>query len=384
MAKRDRLTLIAHLPHISIEGQFHSYEPYVREIKLWAELFESIDLYTEVVQTTPSFAILPLPSNITVHDLGISGGGDKVSRLKRFFQTTVLPFKLYKIIKKAEYLHFRSPGYTTFFANLINYFLKRKVIVKWATSFPPQKAMGKISNWEAKLILKSGYNTQVMSYNSISKTNFHTFFPALFTNSELQEISSFTDKTNWSDTSKYRFVCVGRLHPDKNIELILYGLKTYIDQTGDNNIIIELIGDGPLRPKLESLASDLKIIKNLKFMGSLAFKEVLNELKTANFLIMPGVNEGWGKVINEALAAKCIPIVVNKGNGANVLKLMGSPGLFFEAHANGFSQIIQRARELKKDKIDHFIQLGDHANKSMTLEKFQQKLIHVLDSSDKL
>ena len=384
MIKKDRLTLIAHLPHILIEGQYHSYEPYVREMKLWSELFETIDLYTEVVYNKPSFSIVPLPSNIIVHDLGIRGGGDKISRIKRFFQTLVLPFRLYHIIKRASYLHFRSPGYTTFFANLVNYFLKRKVVVKWATSFPPQKAMGRISNWEAKLLMKSSNNTQVMCYNDIQKSNFHIFFPALFTQRELNEISSFTDKTNWSDTSRYRYVCVGRLHPDKNIELILYGLRRYLDQTGDDNLIIELIGDGPLRSKLESLAKDLKIRQNLKFKGSLPFKEVLNELKTANFLIMPGVNEGWGKVINEALAAKCIPIVVNKGNGSNVLKLMGSPGLFFEASADGFSQIIQVAQELKKDKIDHFIQLGDRANSSMTLEQFQQKLIYVLDSLDKL
>tara|TARA_R110001583_G_scaffold8896_2_gene41970 strand:- start:18311 stop:19462 length:1152 start_codon:yes stop_codon:yes gene_type:complete len=383
MTKRDRLTLIAHLPHISIDGKFYSYEPYVREMNLWSELFESIDLYTEVVYDKPSFAVSPMPSNITIYDLGITGGGDKKSRLRRFFQTTILPIRLYRIIRKAKYLHFRSPGYTTFFANVVNYFLKRKVVIKWATSFPPQRAMGKISKWEANLILKSSDNTQVMCYNDISKRNFHFFFPALFSNKELNEISSLQDNTNWEDVSQYRFICVGRLHPDKNIELIVRGLRRYIDQTGDNDFQIELIGDGPSRSNIEDLAQHLGISKNLILRGSLPFKEVLHELKNANFLIMPGVNEGWGKVINEALAANCIPIVVSEGNGASVLKQMGSPGLFFEAHENGFSQIIQEAIALSKDKINRFIKVGAEANSSMTLEKFKEKLSLVLETLDK-
>jgi len=384
MINRNKLTLIAHLPHILIGGNYYAYEPYVREMKLWAELFESIDLYTEISHCKPSCPISPLPTNITVHDLGIKGGGDRISRLKRFGQTILLPFRLCRIIKEAQYLHFRSPGYTTFFANLVNIFLKRKVIVKWATSFPPKRALGRISVWEAKLLMKSGDNTQVMCYNDIAKSNFHAFFPAMFSHNELSEIKSFIANTNWLDTSKYRFVCVSRLHPDKNIELVVNGLRRYIDETGDDNLKIELIGDGSSRNKIEDLAKELKVTQNLKLWGSLPFKEVLNQLKSANFLIMPGVNEGWGKVINEALAAKCIPIVVSEGNGANALKLMGSPGLFFEATAEGFSQIIQEAMNINNDKVDHLIRLGSKANDNMTLEEFKLRLISVLKILDKL
>jgi glycosyltransferase involved in cell wall biosynthesis len=68
------------------------------------------------------------------------------------------------------------------------------------------------------------------------------------------------------------------------------------------------IGEGDLRSALAEEASRRKL-QNLSFPGSLTRKQIAEEMRTADVLVMPSLSEGVPKVTQEA-AASGVPCIV--------------------------------------------------------------------------
>jgi glycosyltransferase involved in cell wall biosynthesis len=91
-----------------------------------------------------------------------------------------------------------------------------------------------------------------------------------------------------------QIIHVGRLAPNKRVELIL---KALAKMRYPPNLV--LVGDGPLRDKLVSLASDLKV--PVKFKGRLSDYDKWVEIKKSMFLVTATSFEGSADVPAEAL-----------------------------------------------------------------------------------
>lgn len=66
-----------------------------------------------------------------------------------------------------------------------------------------------------------------------------------------------------------------------------------------------LVGDGPRRPELELMAAGASVT----FTGFLNQTAVPRALAVADVLVLPSSYEPWGLVVNEAMAAGCVPVV---------------------------------------------------------------------------
>jgi glycosyltransferase involved in cell wall biosynthesis len=88
------------------------------------------------------------------------------------------------------------------------------------------------------------------------------------------------------------FVCAGRLMPHKRIDLLLRAWERVRPVTGGRLVII---GDGPERESLETLAGDA-----VEFTGKVDEEEKWRLLGQAWGLIHSAQHEGWGIVITEA------------------------------------------------------------------------------------
>ena len=67
-----------------------------------------------------------------------------------------------------------------------------------------------------------------------------------------------------------------------------------------------MIGDGPLRPDLEELASARPRMRMLGFVNQ---REIAEWYGAADLLALPSCREPWGLAVNEAMAAGAVPIV---------------------------------------------------------------------------
>ncbi len=140
---------------------------------------------------------------------------------------------------------------------------------------------------------------------------------------------------------KFRIVSVARLIPHKGIEAILQVLSRL-----DFDYEYVLIGDGPLREKLESLAKELNV--NVLFKGNISKRGVANWLNSSDLFILNSSYEGLPHIVLEAMQNDC-PVIASRVGGTPEIVKNGENGLLFEH--NNIEQLLENIYLIKKDEI---------------------------------
>jgi glycosyltransferase involved in cell wall biosynthesis len=98
---------------------------------------------------------------------------------------------------------------------------------------------------------------------------------------------------------KYTIAQVGRMHTQKNHVFLIDAFAHAVKENPD--IILLLIGDGPLREGLEAQTRDHGLENKVRFLG--ARTDVFDILQAADLFVFPSLYEGLGAVAIEAQAA---------------------------------------------------------------------------------
>lgn len=131
-------------------------------------------------------------------------------------------------------------------------------------------------------------------------------------------------------------LCVARLVRWKGIDLLL-GL---VGNRKDLRLLV--VGDGPERGRLESLAGRLNIRDRVLFLGNLPRERVAGCLQAADAFVLPSLYEGLPHVILEAFAAG-VPVVATAVGGTVEVVDPGSNGLLVPAgDPDAFSAALDR------------------------------------------
>lgn len=130
-----------------------------------------------------------------------------------------------------------------------------------------------------------------------------------------------------------RLLTVCRLsEPRKNVDVVLRALARL---RGQYRFRYTIIGDGALRPALESLARDLGLADLVRFAGRVEDDELQREMRQADLFVLtssalPTSHEGFGLVYLEANAAGA-PVLAARVGGAAEAVQEGVSGIFVEA-----------------------------------------------------
>lgn len=109
-----------------------------------------------------------------------------------------------------------------------------------------------------------------------------------------------------------RLLFVGRLVDLKGVDILLRALA----RTG--HVDLEVIGDGPLRHRLEGLANRLGIAARVHWKGQLIPAQIPQRFVKADIVVLPSRKDGWGAVVNESLMAGT-PVICSSACGAGDL-----------------------------------------------------------------
>ncbi|HEX5631861.1 MAG TPA: glycosyltransferase [Gemmatimonadales bacterium] len=115
---------------------------------------------------------------------------------------------------------------------------------------------------------------------------------------------------------------VARLTAQKRVHLALEAVACLRDL--DVHVPLTVIGEGPERARLEKLAVELDIAPRVTFAGALPRARVLERLATADLMVFPAEDEGFGLVAAEALM-RGVP-VVSCWDGGGVLDVVPEQG----------------------------------------------------------
>ena len=118
-------------------------------------------------------------------------------------------------------------------------------------------------------------------------------------------------------------LAVARLTPWKGVDTLIRALPALHERRP--NAILAVVGDGPDRPRLESLAAEAPM-GSVRFAGERPHRDVARHLVAADALALCSGYEGLSHVLLEAMAAG-VPVVASDVGGNRALVRDGENGL---------------------------------------------------------
>jgi glycosyltransferase involved in cell wall biosynthesis len=139
-----------------------------------------------------------------------------------------------------------------------------------------------------------------------------------------------------------KVIYVGRLNPHKRIEMLVDALA----RLRRDGVKLEIVGDGPMRPKYEEYVRRRGLQDRVQFSGALDDGRLIEKLASAYVYVLPSVREGQSITTLEAMAAGTPQVVLDvEGNGAAELLRKSNSGIIAEPSPKSLSEAIIRLRE---------------------------------------
>jgi colanic acid/amylovoran biosynthesis glycosyltransferase len=134
------------------------------------------------------------------------------------------------------------------------------------------------------------------------------------------------------DDKRVRIISVARMVEKKGLEFAIRALKLVRDNAPDAEWSYQVLGDGPRRQDLESLATHLQLDDRVAFLGAQPHARTLEAIKEADIFLLPSVTasdhdiEGCPVAIIESMAAG-LPVIASWHSGIPEVVLHNRTGL---------------------------------------------------------
>lgn len=128
-----------------------------------------------------------------------------------------------------------------------------------------------------------------------------------------------SDEKKENELREYDIIGVGSLIPGKNFEMFVE-IVHYIKKVFPN-INAVIVGDGTEKEKIRNSIFKLNLENNIKLLGNLNRKDVLNLMGKSKILLHTSKYESFGYVLAEALACGCYVVCTETGFAKNTNKM---------------------------------------------------------------
>jgi glycosyltransferase involved in cell wall biosynthesis len=126
------------------------------------------------------------------------------------------------------------------------------------------------------------------------------------------------------------FLAINRFVPKKNLLFLISSYAAYRKAAGTNAWDLVLCGEGQIRPKIEQQITELALKDVVHLPGFLQQDELLPYFAHARCFIHASMQEQWGLVVNEAMAAGLPVLVSNRCGCFEDLIIEGVNGFGFD------------------------------------------------------
>lgn len=151
----------------------------------------------------------------------------------------------------------------------------------------------------------------------------------------------------------------------KNIDKLILAIKDL------DGFELSIIGDGKELSNLKKLDG-----KNVKFLGRLAHEKVLEKMQASDIFILPSINETFGMVYLEAMAADCITICT-KNDGIDGIIKDNENGFLCEPTAQSIKETLLKIKNL--NNIGKILENSHSTIQNYTREACAREYLNNLD-----
>jgi glycosyltransferase involved in cell wall biosynthesis len=128
------------------------------------------------------------------------------------------------------------------------------------------------------------------------------------------EIEQIGRKANYELWREVTVIFVGRLHPQKGVDILLSAFKQVQEELPQFSWCLRLVGEGELRNGLEAMAHQLAVDRAVEFLGQVDDPFLL--LGQSDIFVLPSRSEGMSNALLEAMAHG-LPCIVTDVAGNN-------------------------------------------------------------------
>lgn len=307
-----------------------AYEPYIREMRIWADLFTNVNIFTSLTHSKIQVAVSEYErQNISFSFVEYDNEVHRWGALTRLFQLPVVIIKMIGFIWRHDVLLIRSPGHFTLIAHILVFLFRKNSITKYAGLFEwfeGERLPSIIERNFIKRVLRPPH--YMMVYGKSPAPNFISAIPAVMSKEEIAKLRGGIGPERFS-SDKLIFYSLGKLIDIKGFHLAIEGFGLLFKENPLLKWEYHIIGDGPSYEKLVELATEMGVRKRIFFEGKLPYEMAMRHLLSADVVIMPGTKEGWPKVVAEAWAAGSVPLVANAGLLPDII-VEGVNGFLFD------------------------------------------------------
>ncbi|MCO5383979.1 MAG: glycosyltransferase family 4 protein [Methanosarcina barkeri] len=136
-------------------------------------------------------------------------------------------------------------------------------------------------------------------------------------------------------------VTTARMTKKKGVQHIVDIAPSLLEK--HENLMFIMIGDGPLRKKLEKRVEESGLSENFHFTGEISREKVMGYLEKADIFALPSSNEAFGISILEAIS-KNVPVVAMNNSGVSDIITNGVNGYLADS-LKEFSSLLRNLIE---------------------------------------
>ena len=334
-----KLAVISHTPHYFKDGIITGWEPTIREINHLTEIFDEIyhvaPLHKEI---SPKSSVSYNSNKINFIPLKPYGGESFSDKFSIFSTARYNLNKIRTILEKVDWVQFRAPTamglYVLPYLSLKN---KPKKWVKYAGNW--QMKNPPISYRFQKWWLEKNFMGSKVTINGqwkYQKPHILNFQNPCIDENELNKAKEIALKKDFDN--KLTICFAGTLTQNKGVGILMEALGKINDKKNIKEVI--LAGDGIDRKIYEESSAKLNL--HVTFKGLLNRAGLEKVYEESHLIILPSESEGFPKVIAEAAAFGCVPVVSD----------ISSIGQYFN-EANGFL-----LKDISPDEVSAAIDLA--------------------------
>ena len=201
--------------------------------------------------------------------------------------------------------------------------------------------------WLKKLLLKRislAFPSGVLQKKILEKANFKSEIRVTHGVGIIETKSRFQGLSYKTKTKNLKYLYVGRLSTEKNLEMLISVFNLINKQ-------LTLIGSGPEMEYLKSISNN-----NINYLGYVNNQELLEIYSEYNVLILPSLSEPWGLVVDEALCHGLTAIVSDRVGCKDDLIDAYQVGEIFEATSK--NALVHAVNQMEENYHQYLLNVG--------------------------
>lgn len=367
------LVIISHTKHYKNEQDvLVGWGPTINEINYLANHFTTIThvgmFYDE---KAPQSALPYTNDSIQFVSLPKLGGKTITSKLAYLFATPKIISVVLKELQNADAFQLRTPtGIAVFLIPFLTLFSRKKGWYKYAGNWV-QKDPSLSYRFQRWMLKKQPRKVTINGTWKDQPNHCKTFENPCLTALDREKGGEFIQSKRLTETVDFCFV--GGLNANKGILSILNAFKNI----SSNKIgTFHIIGDGALRDEVEKESKKLAI--SIRIHGSLSKEKVIEVYKHCHFLILASINEGFPKVIGEAMNYGCIPIASDISCIGQYIQNTKNGFLIQPVNSSEIQKQIENSLDLSIEEFNKYLNYNYELANKFTYQYYLENILKLI------